>query len=451
MTDTLIADSPEVMPMSLLSGRYRLPTLGVVLVVTLLAFEAMAVGTVMPVVARELSGLSLYGWTFSAMLISSMVATVLAGGWVDRRGPAKPLLAGLGTFVTGLLIAGLAPQMWVIVVGRAVQGIGAGITMVAIYVVIARAYPEQLRPRVFAALATAWVVPSLVGPAIGGVVAEHAHWRWVFLGLIPLVIPAALMLTPALRGLAEDTGSGGPVQRGRVVAALLTAAGAAGVLYAVDHVSLPAGVAALVALGYGLPRLLPAGALRLRRGVPTVVVMRGLLAGAFFGTDVFIPLALTSLHGFSATEAGVVLTLGALGWSSASQLQGRSSRPRSFFVLLGAVFVAAAIALVSVTLQTSGWWAAPAWILGGAGMGLALASLSVLVLDYSAKEEQGSNSAALQLSDMLGSALAIGVAGALATAFGADRLEFGLAVGSALLFGIAVLAVIAARRVELAK
>ncbi len=429
-----------------------MPTVGIMLTITLLAFEAMAVGTVMPVVARDLDGLTLYGWSFSAMLIASMVATVLAGGWIDRAGPARPLPAGLAVFVAGLVVAGAAPYMWVLVAGRTVQGVGSGLAMVALYVMIARVYPDALRPRVFAATSTAWVLPSLLGPAAGGLIAEHAHWRWVFLGLIPLVIPATLMLVPALRGMgAPEPQEAREAPRGRVIPALVTAIGAAVVLYVVDDLSwpsVPAAVAGLAGLGWGLPKLLPAGALRLRRGVPTTVVMRGLLAGAFFGTDVFIPLALTSLHGFSPSQAGLVLTLAALGWSAASQYQGRSRRPRAFFVQAGAVLVAAGVVAASVALQVGGWWAAPAWVIGGLGMGMALSSLSVLVLNQSAPQEQGANSSALQLSDTLGSSLAVGVAGALATAFGTDRLELGLRVGAVLLIGIALVAVLAARRVR---
>ncbi|REE97533.1 MFS transporter [Thermomonospora umbrina] len=452
MTEELRTDikKPADAPGGLLSGGHRLPTLGIVLVITLLAFEAMAVGTVMPVVADDLDGLALYGWVFSSLLIASMLATVLAGSWIDRIGPTRPLMIGLATFVAGLVIAGAAPSMWVLVVGRTVQGIGSGLALVGVYVVIARVYPDALRPRVFAALSTAWVVPSLVGPGIGGVIAEHVHWRWVFLGLIPLVIPAALMLVPALRSIGPPE-ERAPARPGRVRAAFAAALGAGSLLYAVDDLgplSLPTAALGLAGLGWGLPRLLPAGALRLRRGVPTTVVLRGVLAGAFFGTDVFIPLALTSLHGFSASEAGLVLTVGALGWSASSQYQGRSKRPRTFFVFAGAVLVSVGVVAVSVALQVGGWWAAPAWVIGGAGMGLALSSLSVLVLNQSAKEEQGVNSSALQLSDTLGASLAVGLTGALVTAFGTDRLELGMGVGAVLLAGIALFGVYAARRVE---
>ncbi|MFG1998426.1 MFS transporter [Spirillospora sp. NPDC048911] len=439
----------------LLSGAYRTPTLGIVLTVTLLAFEAMAVATVMPVTARDLNGMSLYAWGFSGTLIASLLATVLAGGWIDRSGPARPLLLGLATFVAGLAIAGAAPTMAIFVAGRAVQGLGTGVAMVASYVLIARVYPESLRPRVFAALAAAWVLPSLIGPAVGGVVAEHIGWRWVFLGLIPLVIPAAAMLIPAFRNLKPvEHAPAGRTGATRYIAAVAVAAGAGLLLYGLDNPGLmlvPAAIVGLAGLAYGLPKLFPAGTLRMRRGLPSVVVARGLLAGAFFGTDVFIPLALTSLHGFSATQAGIVLTVAALGWSAASQIQGRSKRPQRLFVLLGAVFTTVGVVAVTVTLQLSGWWAAPAWTIGGFGMGFAISSLSVLMLDQSAEEEQGVNSSALQISDTLGSSVVVGLAGALVTGFGTEHLEQGLIVAGVLFTAIAALAVVAAFRLEAGK
>ncbi len=442
---------------SVLSAGFRGPTFGIVLVVTLLAFESMAVGTVMPVVASDLDGLALYAWGFSATLISSLLSTVLAGGWVDRSGPARPLMIGLSTFVVGLVVAGAAPAMGVFVAGRAVQGLGTGVSLVAIYVVIARVYPEALRPRVFAALSAAWVLPSLIGPAVGGAVAEHAGWRWVFLGLIPLVIPPALLLVPVIRRVKPvdaASGAGAGAGKARYVAAVAVAGGAGVLLYGLDGAGwamLPAAVAGLAGLAYGLPRLLPAGTLRLRRGLPSVVLVRGLLAGAFVGTDVFIPLALTKLHHFSPTQAGIVLTVGALGWSAAAQIQGRSRRPREFYALLGAVLVTAGIVLAAVALQLSGWLAAPAWIVGGAGMGFAIGSLSVLLLALSPEDEQGVNSSALQISDTLGSSLVVGAAGALVTGFGVDRLGTGLAVAGVLFAAIALLGVVAALRLEVSK
>ncbi|MGI8334969.1 MFS transporter [Actinomadura scrupuli] len=438
-------------PGGLLSGRYRAPTLGIVLLVTLLAFDEMAVGTALPVTARELGGLPLYAWAFSATLIASLLANVVAGGWADVSGPARPLLAGLACFVAGLVLAGLAPGMGWFVAGRAIQGLGAGAAIVAMYVVVARVYPEELRPRVFAGLAAAWVVPSLVGPTVAGLVAEHLHWRWVFLGLIPLVVPAAAMLLPVLR---RTGGGSGAFSGARSLAAAAVAAGAALLLYGLDHAVIVLTVLGLLGLVAGLPRLLPSGTLRLRRGLPAAVAMRGLFAIGFFGTEAFIPLGLTALHGFTPTQAGIVLTVGALGWSAASWVQGRSTRSRPFFVVLGAFLLAIGVTAIVLATPVHGWLAAPAWVVAGAGMGFGTAALSVLIMNRSAPAEQGTNSAAMQISDTVGASLAVGVAGALVTGsahhawLSGGGLADGIRTAGILTALIAVAAVIAAFRVE---
>jgi MFS family permease len=109
------------------------------------------------------------------------------------------MLAGLALFTAGLVVGGIAPSMLVLVAGRAVQGLGAGVVPAVAYVAISRGYPERCRPRMFAVLSTAWVVPGLIGPAIAALVATAVGWRWVFLGLLPLVIVAGVLVVLALK------------------------------------------------------------------------------------------------------------------------------------------------------------------------------------------------------------------------------------------------------------
>lgn len=107
-----------------LGSRYRSLTLGIVSVVLLLAFEATAVNTAMPVAARELDGLGLYAFAFSGYFTTTLFALVVSGQWCDRRGPLPPLFTGIAVFGAGLVVAGAAPGMWIFVAGRAVQGLG---------------------------------------------------------------------------------------------------------------------------------------------------------------------------------------------------------------------------------------------------------------------------------------------------------------------------------------
>uniref|UniRef100_UPI00278C8796 MFS transporter n=1 Tax=Streptomyces venezuelae TaxID=54571 RepID=UPI00278C8796 len=157
---------------SVLDPVHRALSVGIVSVVLLIAFEATAVGTAMPVAARELNGVSVYAFAFSAYFTTSLFAMVLAGQWSDRSGPLAPLTAGISAFAAGLLLSGTAGAMWLFICGRAVQGLGGGLVIVALYVVVGRAYAEHLRPAIMAAFAASWVVPSVVGPLAAGTVTE---------------------------------------------------------------------------------------------------------------------------------------------------------------------------------------------------------------------------------------------------------------------------------------
>nr|MBA3653918.1 MFS transporter [Actinomycetota bacterium] len=183
-------------------------TIGLVMTVTLIAFEGLAVATIMPAVRSDLGGIRLYGWAFSAFFLASLVSTVLAGRAADRQGVGRPFTLGVGFFAAGLAVGALAPSMFVLVIGRTVQGLGAGAVSAAAVTTVARGYPPDLRPRMFALMSTAWVVPGLVGPALSAVIAETVGWRWVFAGLLPLLAVSGSIAVPRLRLLGPVTGDG---------------------------------------------------------------------------------------------------------------------------------------------------------------------------------------------------------------------------------------------------
>ena len=204
--------SPEGSAPGILSRPYLALSIGIVSVVLVIAFEATAVGTAMPVAARELHGIPLYAFAFSSYFTTSLFGMVFAGQWADRRGPLAPLGAGIGAFAAGLVLAGTAGAMWLFVLGRAVQGLGGGLVIVALYVVVGRAYPERLRPSVMAGFAAGWVVPSVVGPLVAGTVTEELGWRWVFLGIpVLVVLPLALAL-PQIRRRAQGPAGDAPAE-----------------------------------------------------------------------------------------------------------------------------------------------------------------------------------------------------------------------------------------------
>ncbi|MFE5481989.1 MFS transporter [Streptomyces sp. NPDC056527] len=426
---------------SVLDGDHRALSIGIVSVVLLIAFEATAVGTAMPVAARELNGIPLYAFAFSAYFTTSLFAMVLSGQWSDRAGPLAPLTAGISAFAAGLLLSGTASTMWLFILGRAVQGLGGGLVIVALYVVVSRAYSETLRPAIMAAFAAGWVVPSVVGPLAAGTITEHLGWRWVFVGIPALVVLPLALALPAIRrtasGPADPAAPLPPYDRRRIGLALGISAGAALLQYAGQELRwlslLPAavGAALLVPAARGL---LPRGTYRAARGLPSVVLLRGVAAGSFIAAESFVPLMLVTQRGLSPTLAGLSLALGGVTWALGSWVQARPwmepYRERS--VVVGMVLVAAAIATAPTVLVPwmPAWIVALAWAWGCLGMGLVISSTSVLLLKLSAPEEAGANSAALQISDGLSNVLLLAAGGAAFAALGGGAVGHGVTSGA---------------------
>lgn len=384
--------------------------IGVVLLEVLVAFEQIAVATAMPTAARELHGLAIYPVVFAVPLAMAVLAMVVAGPWADSAGPRVVVLTGVNLFVAGLLIAGSARSMAMLIIGRSVQSVGGGLDSVALYVLIAMAFPEALRPKIFMSISAAWVAPSLFGPPLAGYLATHATWRWVFWTGATLAIPALALLLPAMRRVRAVVGEherSSRVRR-RLIAATTAALGSVSLSIAADRPMLPAGVLAVVGvvlLVASVPRLVPAGTIRGQRGMPAVIATRALLGAAFLGTDIYLPLMLTRQHGMGATEAGLVLTVGALSWSIGAWIAGRRSTyddqrrlARSGLVLLT---IGIGIALSAAWPATPSWILYGAWLIGGGGIGLAYSPLTVLLMGMSAPEEQGRNASSLHTAEML--------------------------------------------------
>ena len=455
-TSTKLAPAP-----SIFRDPFRTATIAILIIITLIAFEAMAVSAALPTAARDLHGLRFYGWAFTGFLLASVVGMVLSGQLCDNFGPRRPLAVGMTCFVAGLVVSGTATAMATLVCGRVVQGFGAGLLITAVYVVIGETYPPELQPKVFTATASAWVLPSLIGPLVSGTLTQHVSWRWVFLGMTPIAVIGAALLAAALRRVPTSAlhEGGALADPRRVLCALAVAVGIALLTTAGtdrSYASIGFALGGIALAGWGLRTLLPTGTVLVRPGVSAPVALRGLLAGSFFGAESVIPLSLAVQHGYGATAAGLPLAGAGIGWAIGSWWQGRALKGeddvarRVRLMRAGFTLVAIAIGSAGFVEQTSSpaWLAYLAWALAGLGAGLTMSTTSVLLLRNTNDRDRGADSAALQLADSSSSAITTGVAGVLVAAAVRGSLSYdtAFAIIAAVMGCIAVLGALVAGR-----
>jgi MFS family permease len=459
-TTTATPTNASTAPVRLLD-RANLPVVvGIVALVTLAAFENRAVMTILPTVVRDLDGWSLFGASMGAPLVTFTVAMAWSGSWTDRVGPRPVLLWGMGLFVAAQVVSALAPTMTVFVAGRAVSGAAEALMDTSLMVLVAQALPEQLRAKVFASFAAAWILPSLLGPSLAGGIDALAGWRVVFVGPL-LVVPVALvLLRPALRrthaggGGTTDAGAAASERR-RVAASLLLAAGLAVTMFSAPLLAEPSSrvlgasviAAGIVLVVVGASRALPPGTARLARGVPAAIAVRLLVAASFTAVAGVIPLMLVQTHDASTAVAGISLSVTGVLWAvgswlhSTAPVQARVSAPGR--VRLGAGLIAAgSLGPVLLSLDVVGLVPGMlAWAVAALGMGIVSPTVSTQLLALAPPSEYGRVSAAQGLAISTGVALETAVVGAVVAVRGAatDGVTFAL-----LMAGGAALALVAA-------
>ncbi|MEJ7651484.1 MAG: MFS transporter [Nakamurella sp.] len=447
-----IADRPP----SLLSREYRSTGIGIFALVALTAFEALALTTVMPVISADLDGAALYAAAFAGTLVASVVSVVYGGNLVDRRGPRPAFVLGLAFFAAGLVLAALAPDMVVFVVARLLQGLGAGLTNTALYVLVVRVYPEVLRVKVFAGFSAAWVLPSIFGPFLAGVITDTLGWRWVFGVSIIILVIAASLLVRILKGLAPER-TAVPWRRTAIISAVVLAVAVMTLNTVAEHPALGwilGGVVALAIAAWCVTRLTPRGTLRAGTGLPAGVLARGLAFGSFAGAEIYIPRLLTARDGYPPTLAGLALSICGVTWFLGSTLQGRIADRMTVRTAGGLAGLAVLVGMVgiaaSVLLSAPAWTIIAIWPLVGFGLGSAYPRVTDFALARADDDEEGFVSAALQISDSTAAATALAVAAVVFTLLSSHGSTIATSFGAVFLIAAvpALLMTLVSRRVR---
>ena len=424
-----------------LDRQQRLMAIGLVLGVTMVAFEITAVLTALPTITDQLQGDSLYGVALACYTLANLVALVVTGELTDRYGPARPYLASLAVFAGGLVVAATASSMALVVLGRTLQGAGTGGLAPIAYVLVKKAFPTDRQPAMYAYLSAGWVLPSLIAPAIAGTITDQLGWRWVFWFLLPLIPVVAFITVRPMR--AYTSTSTGVVRHSRIGAAVLAAAGIGSFVTSLQFRNPVAAVGgAAFGLAIGLPslrRLLPAGVHRAVRGLPAIVLCRIIATAAFLGADSFIPLAADRIHGTSPTVQGFVIIGASLTWTCGQWFVARHPGidPRRA-VRWG--FATMAIGLAASTpVLAAGWplWATFfTWAIGGFGMGLLFNPTTVTAMSHADEGAEGLVSSQVNLADAVGFSMMGGVGGAMVAL--SDRTSLSLAGGLGINFSLAI-------------
>jgi EmrB/QacA subfamily drug resistance transporter len=420
--------------------RKRLALAGVMLAIFLAAMESTVVATAMPRVVASLGGLEIYSWVFSGFLLTSTVTMPLWGRLSDLYGRRPVFLLGLVLFLVGSALSGAAQDMTQLIIFRMLQGLGAGALMPIGMTVVGELFGLERRAKMQGYISGVWGVASLLGPLIGGLLTDHASWRWVFYINLPFGVIAMTLLAKALDGARAARR---PVIDG-VGLALFTAgvsallvgvleAGRVGEWTGLDVLG-PLALAAVALPAFAVvERRVPEPIVPLRlfgNRVVLAAVATGFLAGmAMFGAISFVPLFLQAVSGMSATAAGVVLIPFVLGWVVMSVTSARLVLRIGYRV----VVVSGMVCLTGAFLLLSRWSpglttgiAARDALLGGVGMGLTMVPMLIAVQSAVARSDLGAATSMVQFFRTVGGAIGLAVMGAVMAwrlNAGADRAE----------------------------
>ena len=392
----------------------------------LASLDVTVVGTAMPTIVAELGGLSLYAWVFAAYLVTSTTTVPLFGKLADRWGRKPTYLVGVGLFLGGSLLCGLAPSMPVLIAARAIQGIGAGAIIPVTITLLGDLYAIEERARVQGAIALVWGASSILGPTAGAAILEFASWPWIFFVNLPVGGLATLLLTVSLRERVPSNDR--PVDTAGacvLTVAVLCALGAVQLLQSQSWSG--AGLAALtaavgfIALGR-IERRASDPVLPLElfsdRSIAVGALASLFIGGVLFSVIAFIPLVVRGVHGRSTLEISIALVPMSLLWSVGSFLGGRivvRTGYRRTMRLGSASLLVGALGMVS-TPQLD----APA-LLGGAaamiglGFGLMIPSLNILAHERVEWNQRGAATALFQFCRTMGGSVFVASLGVLMT------------------------------------
>jgi MFS family permease len=401
----------------------------------------------MPDVLRDLGMVQLYGLAFTAAALATIGTIPIAGRALDRMGARAVLIPVLVVFGLGLFVSATAPAMPIFLAGQFLSGAGGGGLYALSLGTVAKTYPDAIRARVLALLASMWILPGLIGPSLGALIASTVGWRWAFIAPYPVLVIAWALVSPSL-DLVPSDGAAPARLSIRWPLQLMVGAGLVFVALTVVQWWALAVVAAGLAVGIpALSRIVPPGTFVAAPGIPAAAASAFLLSTGFIAVDAFLTLTLTEVRGLSIGSAGLVVTLATLTWAAGSAWQaGRAERValRRLLAVGTIAIVAGQVAVASVlAAATPVWLAFAGWTVVGFGMGVAFPTIPLSAMRVAGEGEEAGELSSVLLMDVLGWATGAGVGGGIIAVGRAVDAPLNRSLAASFAFGIATLVVLA--------
>lgn len=405
--------------------------IALMLATSLVALESTILATAVPTIVSDLGGFTQFPWLFSGYLLTQAVLVPVYGKLADIFGRTPVLMFGIGVFALGSVLCALSWSMPALIAFRAIQGLGAGAVLPMAQTIAGDIYTVAERAKAQGYLASVWGMSAVVGPAVGGVFADFASWRWIFWINVPLCALTAWVLLRNYREERPDRA------RPRVdwAGAITLASGAALLILGLleggqawawtspTSIGIFAGGIGLLAVFAWIESRAPEPILPMwvytRRVLITTSGVSFLVGAVVLGLTSYVPAFVQGALGTTAVVAGFTLATMTIGWPIAASQSGRFYMRLGFRTtgLIGAVpLLTGAALLTQVGVASTVWYVATCCMLVGFGMGL-IASPSLIAAQSSVdRSERGVVTGANAFARAIGSAVGVAMFGALANA-----------------------------------
>lgn len=406
-------------------GERLVVTVALLLAMAVAALEQTVVSTAMTRIIAALEGVDIYPWVFSAYLLASTIMTPLYGKLADLFGRRHVLLFGIGVFAFGSMLCGFATSMPALIASRVIQGLGAGALGPIVLTMISDLYSLRERGKIQGYFSAVWGLSSIVGPALGGFLADYVSWRWVFFVTLPFSLTSMWILARHVSERVEHKHTGAIDWLGALLLAGATASLLSGVLSGNRSTLGVLGFLAIAAVLIGLfirrersaeNPILPLDFF-LNRPFAAALAGNFIVGWLFFGIDTYIPLFVQGALGRPALAAGRALTPLFLAWAVSVALAAkllvrfgfRATAFAGLFGILGGTLLLVLGARDRVHYQP---YFTAGMILIGVGFGPTFLSFTLSVQNAVGWNRRGAATASLLFLRTMGGAIGVGLLGA---------------------------------------